>query len=377
MKKLPTLYAKAKTGAILQWTVWSEGDVVISEYGQVGGKLQTTRRKCLPTNEGRSNARDGKAQAEFEARALWTNRIERKYTDVQSQAGEITDIYLPMTAKDYFDQKKVKYPVDVQPKLDGVRTVSEKDPDADKVNLTSRQGKPYNIKHIEDALYKLYQEQMNLDNLNSLTVLDGEAYIHGRSCQQITSLVKRPQPESIDIRYYVYDVPIVRGNKDLPWSERRKELERLLSNLPKNSPIVQVKTVSAKEHSQVIQLQTAFMEQGYEGAMVRLPDGRYEWNYRSKNLLKVKSFKDAEFLVVDCIEGEGRFEGCAVWICQTKDKKIFKCVSKVPQEEKKRMYAARKKYIGRYLTVKYFELTDDGIPRFPVGIVFRADEDLP
>lgn len=368
--RLPTLYAKSKTGAVQQWSVWTEGDVVVAEYGQVGGKLQQTRRRCLPTNVGRSNHRDGVAQAAFEASSLWKNRLDRKYAETIDGAQAV--VYLPMLAKNYFEQKKIKFPVDVQPKLDGVRTVAEHDISAKKANLTSRQGKSYNITHIEQAL----EAAVYFDNRNRQTVLDGELYIHGRSCQQITSLVKRSQPESAKLKYHVYDVPIVQGQEDLPWSERRKELERLLSNLPANSPIVQVKTVLAADNDQVIRLQSAFVELGYEGAMVRDLVGKYEWAYRSSHLLKVKSFRDDEFLVVDCEEGEGRFEGCAVWICETPKRKRFKCVSKVPQEEKRKMFSEKEKYIGRYLTVKYFELTDDGIPRFPVGIVFRADEDL-
>jgi DNA ligase-1 len=31
-------------------------------------------------------------------------------------------------------------------------------------------------------------------------------------------------------------------------------------------------------------------------------------------------------------------------------------------------------YIGKKLTVRYQELTEDGIPRFPVGIAFRDYE---
>jgi hypothetical protein len=31
-------------------------------------------------------------------------------------------------------------------------------------------------------------------------------------------------------------------------------------------------------------------------------------------------------------------------------------------------------YIGKDLTVQFFELTDDGVPRFPVGIAVRDYE---
>ena len=38
------------------------------------------------------------------------------------------------------------------------------------------------------------------------------------------------------------------------------------------------------------------------------------------------------------------------------------------------MFEKGKSYIGKMLTVKYQELTDDGKPRFPVGINIRDYE---
>ena len=36
-------------------------------------------------------------------------------------------------------------------------------------------------------------------------------------------------------------------------------------------------------------------------------------------------------------------------------------------EERGKMFKNGKKYVGKMLTVKYQELSEDGIPRFPVG----------
>jgi len=50
----------------------------------------------------------------------------------------------------------------------------------------------------------------------------------------------------------------------------------------------------------------------------------------------------------------------------------------VPQgtmEERKAMYDEAEDHIGELLKVKFFELTDDGIPRFPVGLGIRLTED--
>jgi hypothetical protein len=43
-------------------------------------------------------------------------------------------------------------------------------------------------------------------------------------------------------------------------------------------------------------------------------------------------------------------------------------------EQREYFYAHKENYFGKMLTVKFQNLTDLGIPRFPVGIVFRDYE---
>lgn len=90
----------------------------------------------------------------------------------------------------------------------------------------------------------------------------------------------------------------------------------------------------------------------------------------------MKVFQDAEFKVVDVIEGVGKMAGCAVFVCKTVQEKTFNTAMKATMEERRKMYTERKKYIGKQLTVRFFEWTDDQIPRFPLGVCFRGYKDL-
>jgi len=63
-----------------------------------------------------------------------------------------------------------------------------------------------------------------------------------------------------------------------------------------------------------------------------------------------------------------------VWICETAKGQRFKCRPKGTQADRRDKYRNRQKYFGKMLTVKYQELTNDGIPRFPVGIAIRDYE---
>ena len=359
--KLPILYHKAKGGDLRQWKVWSQGDTIYTEYGQVGGKLQISSKKAVSKNVGRSNATTPEAQAKAEAQSLWTFKVERKYSETKEDAQE--ELRLPMLAHKYEDKKKgVVYPAWVQPKLDGVRCLASWE--GNSIALTSRAGKPYKMPPVQEQLEKWLPRDM---------VLDGELYCHGMSCQTVTSYVKKWKAGSEKIIYNVYDVPIsADGDETLIWGERLGQY-----NINESDNVAFVPGFQVESHDDMMIRYGQFVQDGYEGAILRLFHGRYQWGYRSSELLKIKEFQDAEFIVDNAREGRGKMAGCVVWQCVNNTNDLtFECSMKTTMEERHRMYVNRKKYIGQLLTVRFFDRTDDGLPRFPVGIVFRASEDL-
>ncbi|MCV0439849.1 MAG: hypothetical protein K5880_14630 [Hydrogenophaga sp.] len=369
---LPTLYHKAKGGDLRQWRVWSEGDTIYTEYGQVGGKLQTSEKIAEPKNIGRSNETTPEEQALSEAQSLWQYKVDRKYSETPEGAEET--LPLPMLAHGYKGTKAKKFvwPGHTQPKLDGVRCLAERD-DTDNVVLTSRQGKPWNIPHVAEQL-ALW--------LPPGTTLDGELYVHGESCQRITSWAKSAdpsgksyKPESLQLVYHVYDIPKVKGDDALPWSQRGG---MLMHYLQESENVVRVESTLAGSEDELWTIHGSYIGEGYEGAILRGMDGLYLWGYRSADLLKVKQFQDAEFRVIEARDGKGKMSGCVVWTCMNDETEgTFECTMKVPMAERRRMYEERDRYMGQLLTVRFFDRTDDNIPRFPVGIVFRDEIDLP
>ena len=59
---------------------------------------------------------------------------------------------------------------------------------------------------------------------------------------------------------------------------------------------------------------------------------------------------------------------------KTKEGKVFNCRPRGTREDRMELYKNGKKYIGKKLTICFQELTDDKVPRFPVGIAFRDYE---
>ena len=136
-----------------------------------------------------------------------------------------------------------------------------------------------------------------------------------------------------------------------------------------------VETIWCVDSGEVFAAQLFFIEQGYEGAIVRLADGLYRYDYRSHDLLKVKSFSDEECTVVGGTHGVGKMSNQCIFACRTKEGVDFDCVPVGTASERAAYLTNLKQYIGKQLKVKYFGKSTDGKPRFPVGIAFRESWD--
>ncbi len=373
--QFPTLYHRSKTGKTVEWKVWTKGPEIHVEWGEIGGKKQTTYTTATTKNVGKKNEIEPKKQAEIEARAMWQHRVDRKYSETIKEAQET--VFLPMLAHEFEKKKhKLKYPVDVQPKLDGNRAMAYWD--NDEVVLMSRGGKTWNVPHISEAIAKFLPKGL---------VLDGEIYKHGLNLQGINRLVKkhREGPDgSISLKFYAFDV--LDPEKDQPWSERCELLHNIMPDqdpddtnnygypVPEKVIVRIVPTWSVKDEKAILDLCTSLVEAGYEGAIVRNKDGLYCLGERSSDLLKVKNFQDDEFEIVGHYLGEGKHEGTVGWWCVTKDGKRFKCYPRGTMEE--RRIPNPEDFYGEKLKIRFIYYSDDGIPQLPIGICIRLSEDI-
>lgn len=374
---LPSLFSLNAKGELQRWRVWASDGIVFTEFGLDEGKMQkTVGKKAVWTNEGRSNERSPAEQAVFEAEALWHHKLERKYRVTREEAKK--PILLPMLAQDYWRRpkgkppepspaaKKLVYPVFVQRKLNGLRCVARWV--GDELLLVSRGGKLWELDHIKKAVRRILPYSM---------ALDGELYIHGVPLQTITSLAKDPRPESDNLEFHVYDL-VNFGEPKADQTERFDQLEMVIEK-SRDHCIVLCPTEKAKSGDELREFERIAVEDGYEGIMIRARDGTYRWKVRSPKLLKFKSFMDAEFVVLGCLEGKGKFVGCPRFVCRNDtNAEIFKVSPRGSMEERRTMFRERKKYIGKKLTVRFADRYEDtDLPQFPVGIAFRDRKDLP
>lgn len=386
MIELPTLYSKNAAGRVILWRVSTHEDIVIMEHGVINGKPATTRTRSKPTNVGRSNERNGVAQAEFEARAAWQKKLDEGYFE-DIPAAEQTTVYLPMLAHPIKKMVRVKgvqvekrreihWPCHAQPKLNGLRAL------ATRKQIVSRQGTLWSIPHIKEHVDIFIEDG---------EMLDGEVYAHGTPLQMLNSLIKVNRPESLALSYNVYDFPKIEGKEGLEWSKRWMSLverftayEEICREKGCEPVIKLVPSTVVESEEQIKALEKVILANGYEGLILRRMDGLYHFNQRKDCLLKWKQFTDEEFAIVDMtsrmlIKNGTETNICDVCICRNNQTEAtFKVVPIGTEAQKAQYWTEREKYIGKYMVVRFLERSVDGIPQGnPVGLAFRLDEDMP
>jgi ATP-dependent DNA ligase len=230
----------------------------------------------------------------------------------------------------------------------------------------SRGGKEYKVPHIQNGLAA---------TLPVGYILDGEIWREGLSCQTVTSYVKKTKPGTETLVYNVFDLPSHGGT----WESRREALNAYFDGEDYEAVacINKVETISPAAIHLIDSMHDVWVTKGYEGAIIRLHTGLYEWGERSRSLMKYKKFQDAEFRVVSVRAGEGKLSKAAVFTCENDlTRATFDVIFAGTIDQREEQLTNAKNYVNKKLTVRFFDRTDDKLPRFPVGKVFREEKDL-
>lgn len=386
--EFPVLFGDASTGKKKVWSIKVEDregtGVIITEHGYVDGKKQINEKEISEgKNIGKKNETTPLQQAISEARATWQKKKDAGYAEASASASasapalagagkpleeiaesraKATDdeVPLPMLALDFHKRgSSMVFPCYVQPKYDGTRCVG-----VPTKGLFSRNRKRYpNMDHI-------LQE---LKDFPPSLIFDGELYSDELTFQEIVGLVKREtlKPGDTDkvklIKYHVYDLIY-----DAPFEDRYSRLKALFDKY-KFTHLKLAPTELCASKEAVKGFHDRYVDTKFEGAILRNKKGKYKIGQRSADLLKYKLFQDSEFPITNFTEGTGVEEGCVIWECKIKDGTKFMCRPRGTREERMELFKNGKSYVGKELTVKYQELTDDGVPRFPVGICIRSE----
>lgn len=357
----PVLYSLTAKNQIQTWQIEVVSDKFRTHEGILDGIITTSEwTRCKGKNIGKKNETSSKEQALKEAASKHKKKLDSGYYESAKDINK-AKFFEPMLAHKWVDYKsEIKFPVYSQPKLDGLRCILNKD------GMFSRNGKEIiSAPHV----YEFYSEYIKRTNdIGVNIVLDGELYNHKfkSDFNKIISLAKKTKPTEKDLQeskkyleYWVYDT-YSNLESEAIFSARLEWLKIIKDYLD----IKIVPTDIANNEEELDILYEKYLEQGFEGQMIRTVDGIYE-NKRSKNLLKRKEFQEDEFELVDLEEGKGNGRGMAKRaILKTREDVLFEtgiignngyCID---------LLKNKSKIVGNMGTVIYQNLTPEGKPRF-------------
>ncbi len=405
LEKLPVLECPSKNGKTKIWFAeiyyndsTKHANAVIN-HGYMDGKIQSDERLyTLGKNIGRANETTPLQQCKQEMKRKWTDKMEKEgykllkvEQDVVEQVTPLTTpstVFYPMLAQTFdpasIGNKKKKsvitFPCFVQPKLDGLRCVIYYDAATSTIMTQSRTGTIFeNLTQVKMALSGFFRE-------NPSIVLDGELYSTMIPFEELVGLIKKKKVNQDDmtrinncVQYHVYDM-FDYANPEMTFEQRNSFLSTNHQILfgSSSSPslyILQVATHLVNTIDEFKEYFGKFVENGYEGIMLRNMGGNYVQNNRSHDLQKYKEFFESEFKIVGFKEGDGRDKGTVIWICEIPQEPYtqFSVRPKGTIEYRKDLFKNAYKYVNKMLTVIYQELSVYNVPRFPVGKAIRED----
>jgi DNA ligase-1 len=201
------------------------------------------------------------------------------------------------------------------------------------------------------------------------TPLDGELWLDRKAFQRTVSIVRRQDKSDHwkQIRYVVFDAP---GLAE-PFEARLEFVSECVGQIGSEyiSPLEHQRCRSVEHLREELERVESL---GGEGLMVREPGSRYEAG-RSATLLKVKTFHDADAVVVSHAAGKGRHKGrLGALVVRLPDGTEFSVGTGFTDKQREAPPA-----VGTTITFRYQELSDGGVPRFPSFVRLRTDTATP
>jgi DNA ligase-1 len=333
------------------------GNKIIQRSGIIGTVNEVEHvKEAKPKNVGKKNETSAESQAELEVASIITSKLKEGYfTSIKEAENEI--VILPMLAKNFNDEK---HKIDwtncyIQNKYDGMRCLAHVKANG-QVSLISRDGRIIeNMQHIINELFLIKKD----------IIFDGELYAHGLSFQENMKLIKKYRKgETENIKYHIYDVVS---------DDSYKNRESVIDNIGIDSfkYCEKVLTLPITSFADLKEIHAINLKNGYEGSIIRHSNDGYKCNGRSSSLLKYKDFQDIDAKIIDIVPAEQRPEW-GVPVLEYNDK-VFRAGLKYPHEDRKEFLTNKHKYIGQTAVIRFFEWTDDGVPRFPIMVGIRLD----
>lgn len=312
-----------------------------------------------------------------------------------------------------YEEKRIKeWPVAVEPKLDGVRTLGLIKNDAAK--FYSRTGKefgalahlgPHVAKMVRNAMDRVadpakvrdpiiadtYFSWLGAATTNPTLAIDAEV-IAGNSFNKTSGDVRRKSEAANDAVLNIFDaLPlsfVLSSDREweIPYDVRRNFVEFLVSCAEEGAPIVATPHTTAASNEAIQKLYQGYRDLGLEGAMVKPLKGLYS-KKRSHAWLKMKAEETIDLIITGAYEGEGKYAGklggLVVGGEGPEGRQIVSNIgggfSDIERDELWTSYLSdlhhgTEELFGRMIEIEYHEITPDNSLRHPRFVRFRDDK---
>ena len=362
--------------------------------GQLGGKRTSQPDKMVERGKATRNLWE---QVMLEAKHLVKEKLDKGYREIDKDPdeykiseleailGEIVTgqngVPKPMLAKQVdkvtntkiFDKEWL-----ASRKIDGLRCLIFMGDDG-KLHTASRGAMNYDAA-MHDILE--HPQMLEIFKENPGLIMDGEAYHHGWTLQQLNS-VARTQKTAVDydvLQFYWYDIVDVNSTFDerLAYMKDIQDQYNITFNPEKQFDKKELRVqfvpqIPVTGYDNMLKLHNQYVEEGWEGLVVRDPDKMYRPNGRTNDMVKIKVYKDDTFKVVG-IEGGLRGSEDMVFIMEMPDGRTFKAKPFGDRAQKEEYWNNfERHYLGHMGECKFFYYSDDGIPLQPAFKAFRDD----
>lgn len=254
-------------------------------------------------------------------------------------------------------------------KLDGIRCLIHIDIEKKKIKCYSRQGKEFEtLNKLKDDI----KSKINLFEENCF--LDGEIVDMKNGTENFKGIMEKIRRKNYTIQnptYYCFDIvkeeDFYNRESNEKYEERYKKLKTKINNFQ------YVRLLEQHEYSEenLEKYTEKSKDNSWEGLIIRR-NTKYEGK-RTNSLLKFKEMLDDEFKVLSIEKGMFRYinqetgleEEIETLSAVIIDYNNTKVGSGFSINERKEYYENPEKIIGKTITVKYFEKTEESL-RFPV-----------
>ena len=375
------LYSKNKSGKTLSWKAYIEpvedpsGFIhLFIEFGQLDGKIQIKERIIKSgKNKGKINETTTLQQAYLELGYLCQKQLDQGYVF------NIEDYREPIRPQLAFKYKDKAHTVDWiktldndpqnklygSRKLNGIRcAIFLKD---GKFTFESRTGK----------LFKYFEhiaKDIDIPSNDQHYMFDGELFNKDIPFEVLCSLVNSDEYTEVEydgiiyntnqVEFHCYDFVDFANKEDSYY-------DRFIDNFSlfyygDNFKVVSNRIINNEEH--MISVTKEWVEEGFEGLMLRSGWTSYQFGIRTIFLLKVKFFESDEFKIKDIYLAENN-NTKTMFILYNHNSTIepynvFDCSIKGNKEFNLQYFLNKKQYINKWCTVSYQVLSSYNVPLF-------------